>query len=161
MEFDVSGQRYSSGKISVFDQFSVIKRLAPLIGAIGPVMSADTLRLAQKRAAGVESGEGEKDDFAAQMGVVLPAIIDGMRAVSDDDARFIFTTCLKVVKRRSGQAMQSVWNAAAGDFQFQDISLPDMLMIVFNVLTDNLSSFLAGLPEPTEASPPAAPSSSP
>lgn len=139
IEFDVSGKTYRTGKMNAFKQFALMKRILPIVGAMGDFGGM---------AIAMKAGEG-----GAALAQFAGPLIDAISRMPDADSDFVLTECMAVCSRRDGENWQAIWNHAAGQPQFADIELAAMLQIAWNVIQDNMAVFMAGLPlaftEPT------------
>ena len=125
LEFDIDGKLYKSGKLDVFVQSALVKRL---LMVAGPLTSA------------------HKAFALGDMAGALSEAARGLAQLADADLEYIQKTCLGVVYRKQGENMP--WAAvlpAGGKLAFDDIELLEMNKIVFYVLKDNLSNFFSGL----------------
>ncbi|OZI36769.1 hypothetical protein CEG14_15575 [Bordetella genomosp. 1] len=139
-EIELSGNRYSIGKLSAKQQFHLSRRIAPIIPPLIPVYQ----RLARSGASLAEDGQALSDDGSA-LSEVLQPFMDGIAAISDADGDQIIDLCLSVVQRRQESGWANVWNPQHGVCLFQDMDLGVVLPLVLRVITHNLGPFMAGL----------------
>ncbi|HDR8958337.1 TPA: hypothetical protein QDA70_001989 [Burkholderia vietnamiensis] len=86
---------------------------------------------------------------------VLQPFADALAGLKDEDAEYVFGTCLSVVERWQGASWAKVWNIAHKTSMFDDIGIDVMLPLVVRVVVANLGPFIAGLLT-SQASSPAA-----
>ncbi|KVU18298.1 phage tail assembly chaperone [Burkholderia ubonensis] len=179
-EVQLNGVRYAIGKLSAMQQFHVSRRIAPIIPPMIPVLmkfygeleQADVAR-EQARAnaafAALAEGGAPGEDVAAPaadksrelqslvdaIAPVLQPFADALAALKDDDAEYVFGTCLSVVERWQGAGWAKVWSAAHKTSMFDDIGIDVMLPLVVRVVVANLGPFISGLLT-SQASSPAA-----
>ena len=130
-KLEVNGHVYGIGKLNPLIQFHIARRLAPLFAVMG--ISLMSLK---------EGAEATVDDFIPMM----EPIMQMMGKMSDDDANYVLYSALRVVNRE--QAMDRwapITSSGGNNIMFDDIDMPTMLRLVFEVLKDNLGSFLMGL----------------
>jgi len=126
-EFTHNGYEYRAGQIDAMTQFHIVRRLAPMLSAFKDVASPDGSPLT-----------------ADALGPVAAAL----GRVPDNDIEYVIGKTLAVVTRRKegDTGYVKIWNAVANRPQFEDIGMPDMLMITMHVVQGALSPFLSGLP---------------
>ncbi|WP_241301001.1 phage tail assembly chaperone [Burkholderia cenocepacia] len=86
---------------------------------------------------------------------VLQPFADALAGLKDEDAEYVFGTCLSVVERWQGAGWAKVWNIAHKTAMFDDIGIDVMLPLVVRVVVANLGPFISGLLT-SQASSPAA-----
>ncbi len=86
---------------------------------------------------------------------VLQPFADALAGLKDEDAEYVFGTCLSVVERWQGASWAKVWNIAHKTSMFDDIGIDVMLPLVVRVVVANLGPFINGLLT-SQASSPAA-----
>ncbi|WP_176025686.1 phage tail assembly chaperone [Burkholderia vietnamiensis] len=180
-EIELNGTRYAIGKLSAMQQFHVSRRIAPIIPPMIPVLvkfyaeleQADVAReQARKNAALAALAEGAEASSAEDAGAagdrsrellsmvdaiapVLQPFADALAGLKDEDAEYVFGTCLSVVERWQGAGWAKVWNAVHKTSMFDDIGIDVMLPLVVRVVVANLGPFINGLLT-SQASSPAA-----
>ncbi|MBN3822353.1 hypothetical protein G3O00_01815 [Burkholderia sp. Ac-20384] len=183
-EVQLNGVRYGIGKLSAIQQFHVSRRIAPIIPPMIPVLMkfyaelelADVAReQARTNAAlaalaegagdtevpGTESPELTADrsrELLSMVDAIAPVLqpfADALASLKDEDAEYVFGTCLSVVERWQGPGWAKVWNAAHKTSMFDDIGIDVMLPLVVRVVVANLGPFISGLLT-SQASSPAA-----
>ncbi|KVV49728.1 hypothetical protein WK90_01530 [Burkholderia cepacia] len=164
-EVQLNSVRYAIGKLSAMQQFHVSRRIAPIIPPMIPVLmkfyaeleQADVAR-EQARAnaalAALTSGEEaapvvdqprELLTLVDAIAPVLQPFADALAGLKDEDAEYVFGTCLSVVERWQGAGWAKVWNIAHKTSMFDDIGIDVMLPLVVRVVVANLGPFIAGL----------------
>ncbi|MDN8047566.1 hypothetical protein QZN20_09790 [Burkholderia multivorans] len=179
-EIELNGTRYAIGKLSAMQQFHVSRRIAPIIPPMIPVLmkfyaeleQADVARQqAVANAALAALAEGKVPSEAADapaadksrellsmvdaIAPVLQPFADALAGLKDEDAEYVFGTCLSVVERWQGAGWAKVWSPAHKTSMFDDIGIDVMLPLVVRVVVANLGSFISGLLT-SQASSPAA-----
>lgn len=132
-EIELSGNRYSIGRLNAKQQFHLSRRIAPVLPPLIPVY----LRLAQ-------GGTPLMDD-PSSLGELLQPFTDGLAAMKDEDADYIMGVCLSVVQRQQNGAWANVWSTSQGVCMFQDMDLGVILPLIVRVITQNLGPFMQGL----------------
>ncbi|HDR9022693.1 TPA: hypothetical protein QDB09_003247 [Burkholderia vietnamiensis] len=179
-EVQLNGGRYVIGKLNAMQQFHVSRRIAPIIPPMIPVLmkfyaeleQADVAReQARANAALAALAEGKGPSEAADapaadksrellsmvdaIAPVLQPFADALAGLKDEDAEYVFGTCLSVVERWQGASWAKVWNIAHKTSMFDDIGIDVMLPLVVRVVVANLGPFINGLLT-SQASSPAA-----
>ncbi|WP_175785451.1 phage tail assembly chaperone [Burkholderia ambifaria] len=183
-EMQLNGVRYAIGKLSAMQQFHVSRRIAPIIPPMIPVLmkfyaeleQADVAREQARANAALAALEGAADVTEAPSAAspapavdrsrellslvdavapVLQPFADSLAGLKDEDAEYVFGTCLSVVERWQGAGWAKVWNIAHKTSMFDDIGIDVMLPLVMRVVVANLGPFISGLLT-SQASSPAA-----
>lgn len=134
-EFEFGGDAYRIGVINAEEQFHIFRRLAPMVATMGVEM----LRLLSNKQ---DTAAMSKTDW---MLAVAP-LIGEMARMPQEDVDYVIKHSLKVVRRRDGDMWAPLLNAA-GAFMYQNLSMPAMLRLIFEVLRHNLDDFF---PEPQD-----------
>lgn len=143
IEFEIAGHGYRSASMPLRTQFHVTRRLAPVLGAIGPLVKGIDFRAL-------------KDDPVAQVALfdrvlehVLPGIAETIAAMSDADSDYVINACLQACERRQavgGWARVMVGSA----IMFADLTLPAMMQITYRIMQDTIGPFFGGPPSPSD-----------
>jgi hypothetical protein len=122
MEIEFDGKTYRIGKIDARAQFHIIRRLAPILGDLVPAVKTN--------------GGGD----------ALQAITGALAKLSDADADYCIFGLLKAVSRK--QPNDIGWGAVTTgeSLMYDDMTMPMMLQLSWQVLKFNMSGFFAGLP---------------
>ncbi len=121
-EFTIDGKAYKSGRLDAFKQSHIVRRLAPLVGALAPALRVF-----------------KTDPMAA-----LQLVTSALAKLSDEDVEYVQKACLCVVERQNA----GIWSPVlprGGVLAFDDIGLLELNEITFNVLQDNLTPFFSGI----------------
>ena len=141
MEITIKDQKYRIGKLSVFEQLKVSRKLLPVLAGLVSDFRNIQSRLSAK-------------DTEGALESILPKIADAVSGLSDADVDAILFPCLQVVARQHGKGWVPI--CQQGTMAFDDIDLFVMLQLVARVVADSLGNFLQGLPTSETAIPPAA-----
>lgn len=131
MKFEIKGQHYQVGKLSVFEQLKVARKLLPVLA--GMMSDFNGIKDAAHSGNGYEALE-----------TALPKIADALADMSEEDTNAIIHPCLKVVSRQHGKNWVPVFDR--GELTFDDIDLFTVLQLVGRVVGDNLGNFLPAAP---------------
>lgn len=140
MEITIKDQQYRIGKLSVFEQLKVSRKLLPVLAGLVSDFRNIQSRLSAK-------------DTEGALESILPKIADAVSGLSDADVDAILFPCLQVVARQHGKGWVPV--CQQGTLAFDDIDLFVMLQLVARVVADSLGNFLQGLPTSETNTPPA------
>ncbi|KVN17917.1 MULTISPECIES: phage tail assembly chaperone [unclassified Burkholderia] len=153
-EIELNGARYAIGKLSAMQQFHVSRRIAPIIPPMIPVL----LQFYEEMDKTEGVSADEKQGVLALVNSIAPVLqpfADALANLKDEDAEYVFGTCLSVVERWQGPGWAKVWNTAHKTSMFDDIGIDVMLPLVVRAVVANLGPFIAGLLT-SQASSPAA-----
>lgn len=122
---DLAGHTYEIGKLPLFKQMHVARKLAPLLGTVATI----------KQMGGAGLG-GAFEQFAGPIAQTLAKM-------SDEEVEQIIGDCLACVRRKIKEiGWMPMWNAQAKSLQYDDIDLPTMLQLVYAVLEGSIGHFL-------------------
>lgn len=148
-EFTIEGFRYRIvGKLDALRQFHVVRRLAPLLSAFVNVDLAALREAAAAAADPAAAAAADADPRAGEaMRLLLPALADALAHMTDDDTNYVVGACIGLVERDvgGGAGWGPVWNPAAKQMQYQDISFLAMLQLLGRVLMRNVGDFGSAL----------------
>ena len=123
-EIEVDGHIYQIGPMNTFVQFHIARRLGPL---------APTILMY------LENSDPDKsvmDLFFPLMGTIS--------TLSDADSEYILNQCLSVVTRKQESGWAKV--QSSGGLMFDDITMPNMLQIVWQVILKDIADFFPSVP---------------
>lgn len=129
-EFTSFGNEYRVLKMKAKQQWNCARRLAPLLAKSGGLI--DAVQRDPTGTAGV-------DFFAA-----FQPFAEALSELTDEASDYIIDTCLAHAMRKGPAGYRPI--VANGTIMWDDIEMPGMLEITFNVLRENLGNFLQGLP---------------
>ncbi|RQU63895.1 hypothetical protein DF143_07070 [Burkholderia cenocepacia] len=160
-EIELSGKRYQIGRLSAMQQFHVSRRIAPIIPSMIPVLMKFYAEIERSRNAAANTalsalaaGEDAPAPAPEQREVlglvdtiapVLQPFADALAGLKDEDAEYVFGTCLSVVERQHQNGWAKVWSAAHKTSLFDDMDMGSMLPLVVRVVVENLGPFINGL----------------
>ncbi|MPV55855.1 hypothetical protein CFB46_12185 [Burkholderia sp. HI2761] len=124
-------------------------------GAGDTEVAGDTETLAAEAPALAADRSRELLSMVDAIAPVLQPFADALAGLKDEDAEYVFGTCLSVVERWQGAGWAKVWNLAHKTPMFDDIGIDVMLPLVVRVVVANLGPFISGLLT-SQASSPAA-----
>jgi hypothetical protein len=122
-DFEINDAKYRAEKMPAKIQLKIIKRLAPIIGHIAAFQ--------------------ERKMKASDM---IATLSDAIGKLSDDDLDFVLDNCMMVTRMEVSGRYMPLYNMAAKQWQYQDMSLVTVMQITQQVLGDNLANFWPDLP---------------
>lgn len=154
MNITIKDRVYRTGKLNAFDQWAIARRLGAVFSqSLDPVTIHKLMTFAKSfrpepgtKAPAIRLGdEVNIDAIADAVSTVLPFVSKTIGSLSDEDSKFIFTTCLSVCQV---QESQTAWAALAtdGELMYTDLSLATMLRLSVEVIRENLTDFFSELP---------------
>jgi hypothetical protein len=137
IEFQVGGKDYKAGKLSLFDQMVVTKRLIPAMGSFVTPELWDAY----------QASKADQGSLKLNVASIIPSVADAIGNLKDEDAERIIKTCLKVVVRKNDNT-GGVYSPVifGGNVAFDDITLPQMLEIVWKVVEEHMGDFFSTAP---------------
>jgi hypothetical protein len=136
MEVSLEGVDYRTGRLDVFDQFHIARRLAPLLATLGS--KAKDLKEMAKPVTGEEPKSGENIEA---LDAVLEPLAKCIAEMSDEDLNYIIHTCLAVCTRKQPTGWAPVQSKGSRKLLFQDIGLPTLMGLTINTIQENMASF--------------------
>lgn len=139
MEIEISGQRYTVGKMDAFKQYHVARKLAPALFALGGVAAG------LKNLPKDDSGKLDITDDKAM--IVFGPVAQALAGMSEDDSNSVLRACLGVCSRAQGAGWAKV--LAPGEtlkLMFEDIDLSVMFQLAMTVIQENLGNFFPAPP---------------
>lgn len=135
-DFKIGSSEFQLSKMDAFKQFHIVRRIAPILGDLLPVIS---------KAKQLNSGELSEEQKLESLGAVMTPIMTGLSKLSDEDANKVLFGLLSSVSLK-----QSAGNFArlATDTQlmFADLELPVLMQAAGRAFAYNLSGFFGALP---------------
>lgn len=145
---EVDGNTYRIAKILPVPMWHVVRRMTPMLKSIG-----DTLQ--QMRALGINTPR----DLLEKAGGMeaLEPLANALASMSDADSEFVISTCLGAVSREVVTAGQTAaWTSVRnrnGTMQYDDIEMPQMMLLTYHTLQENLGRFFRSPPSQPTAAP--------
>ncbi len=135
--FDFAGRKFKLSKINALKQFHIVRRIAPILGELGPMM----VQMGKSKKA-----ELSEDDRLDAMAKVIAPIMNGLSKLTDQDANLVLTGLLGAVEMQ--QSSGNWAKLANGDnLMFDDLELPVMLNAAGRAFVFNMAGFFAVLPQ--------------
>ena len=129
-EFSVGEHNYRVKKLGPLEQLHVFRRVTPLLVPIHAAIKG-------KRVAGLDNGSAMLMDMAMEATSELSSL-------SDEHLDYVMLKCLGTVeiKAPTGEFLPMT---VRGTLMYQQLTLPELLQIVWVVLLENFSPFFSGL----------------
>lgn len=138
-DFEIGGKQFRLSKINALKQFHVVRRIAPILAKLAPIMAEAAANQGKIDALPEAEKLKEFAKFASP-------IMEGLSELSDQDSEFVLMSLLG-----SAEIQQSAGNwakiANGTMLMIQDLELPVMLNVAGRALMYNLSGFFAVLPQ--------------
>lgn len=124
----LDNRQYSIGKLDVFQQFHVARRMAPLMMAL---------------LGAVRSTPGSTDSVPdVSLDATSGALADALSTMKEEDVNYVLYSCLSVVKVvENGNSLVGLYDKNSKMLRYSDITMQTMLALAINVIQDNLGSF--------------------
>lgn len=144
IEFEINGLKFRAGKLDVFKQLHVSRKVAPVLPKLMPVF-LEFAKTAKTPATAIDP-----TGTAPAGGVDLVAVASAMEPLAkvlaempDADVEYVVNTCLSVVAINQSNNWADVL-APSGVVMFDAVDMPVMLQLVAKVIQDSLGPFLSG-----------------
>lgn len=122
-ELTIADRTYLVGTLDCFKQFSVARRLGPLLLSFFSALT--------------ESPAGQ--DIEA---LVSAPLVAQLAKMPEEDVDHVLKTCLSVVRVKQVDGSSSpIYDAGSKQLRYQDLQMPAMMQLVVAVIKDNLGSF--------------------
>ena len=135
IEFQLNDITYKIGKLSVFDQWHLSRKVAPIIPTLIPVF----MKLQKS------SGENPLSGDLAGMAELITPFAEGIANMDNESSEFILSTCLGAVQRKQGDSWAPIWSNRGAVCMFDDIDLGSMIQMCFRVIKESLGPFFKGM----------------
>ncbi len=141
-EIVINQKTYMVGRLTPKQQLHLARRLLPLFVGVAPALDLDK---------GLPTIEGSTPKATAELDLTSMApFVEALAQMSDEAVDAIVDPCLAVTSRKVGEAWAPVM-PRPGQLMFQDMSVVDMLSLVWAVISENLGNFFPA--NPGKASP--------
>jgi hypothetical protein len=122
METTIDGKTFSIGKLNAFEQLHVFRRVMPIMKPVLLVMRAP--------------GNTNKLDMVMAMSETLASL-------PDEHLDYVINKCLSVTRRRDGERSFPLMQGST--LMYQDLDMPTLLRLTWEVLMENFQPFFKGL----------------
>lgn len=120
--FTVREQTYKAGRIPAVKQFHILRRIAPVVSGLKP-------------------------DMASNPEAAFGPLADVLAGMPDEQADYILFGLLEHAQRQMPEGMGFAPVVINRVINHIDITMPDMMLIAWHVLRENMGDFLAALPQ--------------
>lgn len=142
---EVKGEVYHIGKLAARTQFHVLRRIAPVLAGLVPVMNiVGTMK------------QATKEEKAQVFGSMFQPLAQALANMNDEDLDYVINNCCMRVSRQQNDKSAPIMAPNGSTFMFSDITMDVMLVLVVEVIKENMSGFfdlLPGLLSDPESSP--------
>lgn len=133
-EFKCGQHTYSAGKLDARAQFHIVRRLAPFLKGLAPVIAK------------VGAGQVDIKNLDPKDGLeALPEIANIIAGMDDASADYVIFGLLAVVKRKEVNGLGWAPVANGMSLMYMDITMPQMLTLAARALSANLGDFFGVL----------------
>lgn len=158
-DVEIGDHRYRIGKMSVFDQAHVARKIAPVVFTLGrgyaQAMSQFPAAMAQQSA---DTGNGvdehpdetppdpDPQETVQQNEILFNAlspIADVLARMEEHDVDYVLKKCLSIVSRFNGERYVPMMRS--GNLMFEDLDLATLMQLTMEVVQDNLGPTLLAL----------------
>jgi len=129
VEFTAAGIEYRAGNINAREQFHIVRRLAPFLKALAPLM------------AGMDVSKSDPMKAMA----ALPQIGEVLAQLPDEAADYVVFGLLACVSRKQDNGLGWAKVSNGTQLMFQDIDMMTMLTLAARALMANMQGFFSEL----------------
>lgn len=137
MELEINKIRYITGRLTAFEQFHIMRRLAPLLSGLGESLAK--LPTTAPNENGAAADVSDEDVWNA-----IGPVANVLSKMSDADTDYVLKHCLSKITRFNGQNWVPIM--AQGNLMFEDIDLSAMMNLTISTVQENLASFFPAAP---------------
>jgi hypothetical protein len=154
MDVQIGERTFNVGKLDVMRQFHVARRLAPAVWALarsaGEVLTSALPEGVAMNFENVVKGLKGLEDGALMGALVAAAgpLVDVFAHMSNDDSQYIINECLSVCSVKVGDTGWQVLYVEGSGLMFHDLTLPELMQVVFAAIRHNLGNFIPALATP-------------
>lgn len=136
-DFQIGARSFKLNKIDAFKQFHIVRRLAPIITDLIPILS---------QIKNVKDEGLSQEEKLAEFGRMLSPLTMGLSKLSDEDSDKVLKGLLSAVEIKQDQGN---WSKIVVDSQimFTNLELPVLLMAAGRSFVFNMSGFFDVLPQ--------------
>src|SRR5215472_5541741 len=140
-EVEVNGHRFMIGKMPVFDQAHVARKVAPVISGMGRGWAEALRKVPDALTNGQEISQAQQNELIFE---ALGPVTEILAQMPEEDVNYVLKKCLGVGSIHTGQSFAPL--VRGGNLMFeQETDLGTMLQLVMEVVKDNIGPTLRGL----------------
>lgn len=136
-EIIINQKTYMIGRLTPKQQLHLARRLLPLFVGVAPALDLDK---------GLPTVADTPKDNPPELDLkAMAPFVEALARMSDSEVDAIVDPCLAVVNRKVNETWAPVM-PRPGQLMFQDMSVVDMLSLVWAVISENLGNFFPAAP---------------
>ncbi len=137
--FSIGEKQFKVGKIHAFKQFHIVRRIAPILGELMPIMA--------KLGKEMKNPDGlSQDEQFEKLAVIAGPVMIGFSKLSDDDSNKVLLGLLSAVEMKMETGNYA--KLSNGDtLMFDNLELPLLLQAAGRSFMFNMSGFFNVLPQ--------------
>lgn len=137
-DFEAGGKKFKLNKINAFDQFHIVRRLAPVLGELLPVLG---------KIKGMSAEQLDDPKFLEEhLGDFAP-VLDGFAKLSDQDSNRVLMGLCSAVEMHQPESNSWAFVVRGQNLMFQDLELPTLLQIAGRSFAYNMADFFRSAPQ--------------
>ncbi len=121
-ETTIDGKTFGIGKLNAFEQLHVFRRVMPIMKPVLQVI--------------------RMPGGASQLDMVM-AMSETLSTLPDEQLDYVINKCLSVASRKDGERFYPIMRG--GTCMYQDMDMPQLLRLTWEVLMENFRPFFSGL----------------
>lgn len=136
-EFKCGSFNYRAGVIDARAQFHIVRRLAPFLTALLPVLR----KFGEMKAAGKKASDISQEEMLE----IVPGLGGALSDMDDETADYVIFGLLAVVTRDQGNGLGWAPVSIGRSINYMDINMPQMITLAGRSLMANLGDFFVVL----------------
>src|SRR5215472_11663832 len=140
-EVEVNGHRFMIGKMPVFDQAHVARKVAPVISGMGRGWAEALRKVPDALTNGQEISQAQQNELIFE---ALGPVTEILAQMPEEDVNYVLKKCLGVCSMHTGQQWAAM--IVQGQLRFEEqTDLGTMLQLVMEVVKETIGPTLRGL----------------
>lgn len=135
-DFEIGAKKFKVNKINAFEQFHIVRRLAPILSDLIPIAN----KMSKKNKA--QEDQVDETDFEA-----LGPIFMGIGKLSDEDANRVLLGLCSAIEMHQPKSNSWAYIVRGGNLMFSDFELPELLQLAGRAFQYNMAGFFSMLPQ--------------
>lgn len=133
--FELNGVNYKLNKMNAFKQFHIVRKVAPILGKLLPVINSIKK---------IDDDKLQDEEKWDQIAKLATPILEGLSKLSEEDADKVLKALLATVEKQNHGAWSFV--VVGESLMFADMDLPTMMQLAGRAFMFNLADFFTVLP---------------
>lgn len=137
-DFEAGGKKFKLNKINAFDQFHIVRRLAPVLGELLPFLG---------KVKGMSQEQIDDPTFLEKHLGDFSPVLSGLAKLSDEDSNRVLMGLCSAVEMYQPESNSWARVAHGQNLMFQNLELPVLLQIAGRSFAYNMADFFRLAPQ--------------